>query len=146
MAVNELIIKGRVIKDIYLDNEHLMFKLENDDVFIFHHIQECCENVYLDQIDGDLQDLIGVPLLIAEEVVDSQCDDYTDESVTWTFYKFATIKGYVTVRWTGESNGYYSESVNMDLITDYDDFTVESVLKNWSRSYSEVYLEIEGGN
>lgn len=42
--------------------------------------------------------------------------DWGDEQ--WTFYKFASAKGYVTVRWYGESNGYYSTSVYFEEVED----------------------------
>jgi len=82
--------------------------------FVFFHPQDCCESVDINDITGDLEDLVGEPLLIAEEVSGAtEPDEEHYESYTYTFYKFATRKGYVDVRWLGESNGYYSESVSL---------------------------------
>ena len=49
---------------------------------------------------------------MAEEVTHESTNTEYGDSQTYTFYKFATVKGYVTVRWYGTSNGYYSESVD----------------------------------
>jgi len=64
-------------------------------------------------IVGDLEDLIGSPLLMAECVTNEGENPahVNKDSFTWTFYKLATINGYVTLSWYGESNGYYNESV-----------------------------------
>jgi hypothetical protein len=94
----------------------MTFETATGERFMFAHQQDCCESVDINDIVGDLQDLCGEPLLVAEEVQGETPVDFEEEyheSVTWTFYKFATRKGYVDVRWLGESNGYYSESVDL---------------------------------
>lgn len=84
------------------------------------HSQDCCESVSLEDIAGDLADLIGSPIVSAEESTNSneQIDGKPEcmESCTWTFYRIATAKGLVVLRWLGESNGYYSESVDFELV------------------------------
>ena len=93
-------------------NEELVFERDDKTKVVFWHEQDCCENVYIEDICGELSDLIGYPLLVAEErISEGPSDSY--ESSTYTFYEFRTIKGSVTVRWCGSSNGYYSESVAM---------------------------------
>jgi len=58
---------------------------------------------------------------LAEEVSsDDGPKDKWDENFTRTFYKLSTIKGNVTIRWYGKSNGYYSETVDFDEITPTD--------------------------
>ena len=97
-------------------NFDLLFETANGERFMFSHQQDCCERVDINDIVGDLQDLVGEPLLLAEQVEGETPVDFNEreyESVTWTFYKFATRKGYVDVRWLGESNGYYSEGVDL---------------------------------
>ena len=95
-------------------SDEMLFETANGERFMFAHQQDCCESVEINDIVGDLQDLVGEPMLIAEEVkgaTEPDAEHY--ESYTYTFYKFATRKGYVDVRWLGESNGYYSEGVDL---------------------------------
>lgn len=90
-------------------------------VFTFFHYQECCENVWIEDIVGDLTDLEGVVITEAEVVTESS--DTENGSQTWSFFKFATSKGCVVVRWCGESNGFYSERVSLkQQLTDILDF------------------------
>ena len=105
---------GKTFVKVHQVDGDLVFETGDGEVFVFTHFQDCCEFVYIEDIAGSLDDLVGTPLLQAEEVEGETLDPVdNDESFTWTFYKFATIKGSVTVRWYGSSNGYYSESVHM---------------------------------
>ena len=94
-------------------DDQMVFETDRER-FVFFHSQDCCESVAIDDITGCLQDLVGEPLLRAEQVSGmTEPDAQHGESYTYTFYKFATRRGYVDVRWLGESNGYYSESVSL---------------------------------
>lgn len=114
---------GKTLIGVEVHDDSIVF-ITKDAQYQLYHEQDCCESVYVEDIIGDVDDLIGSPLLMAEEVtnadepVDSKVDkSYRDYSETWTFYKLATIKGYVTIRWYGSSNGYYSESVTFAKIS-----------------------------
>lgn len=100
------------------NNACIIFTTDTGEQYRMYHMQDCCESVYIEDICGDLNDLIGSPIVVAEEVTnhDSPKHSYLD-SFTWTFYKFRTNKGDVTIRWYGESNGYYSESVTIEQVT-----------------------------
>lgn len=99
-------VKGRV------GDDELVFTATDGTVFTFYHEQGCCESVSINEIVGDLDDLIGAPLLTATESSSTSPKEKCSTS-TWTFYDFRTMKGTVTVRWLGSSNGYYSESVDL---------------------------------
>jgi hypothetical protein len=97
-------LKGKTL--IYIEVNDLAVNLVTSEGEMYHMAGEegppndC--HIWVESVVGDIEDLLNRPLLMAEE-------SSNVEGVTWTFYKFATIKGYVDIRFCGESNGYYCE-------------------------------------
>lgn len=117
---------GQVLVRVDNLDDEIIFYTETRDRYKLYHSQDCCESVLVEDVIGDLDDLLGHPITMAEEAsyhnedpegVSSKESAYR-ESWTWTFYKLATVKGYVTIRWYGESNGYYSERVDFVKLND----------------------------
>lgn len=103
---------GKTITKIVVsdDKETVTFTDNEGNKYQMYHFQDCCESVYVEDITGDLNDLLNTPIIKAEE--NTSEEDFECGSLTWTFYNIATVKGHVTIRWYGESNGYYSEDVS----------------------------------
>lgn len=120
---------GKTITEIGVEDYRELHMAMSDGTRVrLYHDQDCCESVYIEDICGDLSDLIGSPLLVAEEVTSNdrernsaaeptgwELGEWAEDSFTWTFYKFDTAKGGVTIRWFGNSNGYYSERVDIEI-------------------------------
>ena len=121
-------LKGKTLISIEnLDNREIIFKTDSNETYRLIHYQDCCEDVYVESIDGNLDNLLNTPILQAEVVTKyDEIDNYENlqdcekdaDSYTWTFYKIATFNGYVTIRWFGESNGYYSEEVDFEKVSE----------------------------
>jgi hypothetical protein len=110
-------LKDKIIKHINcIKNEEgelvqFIFTCANGEIYKQYHTQGCCETVYVEDINGDLEDLLNEPILLANET--SSKKDMDDYHMTWTFYNLSTIKGSVCMRWMGKSNGCYSETAEL---------------------------------
>lgn len=102
---------------VVADSDAVIFTVSDTERYAQMYHQDCCASCSVEDICGDLNDLVGTPILRAEENSNEEVepdqpkeDFYPDDSHTWTFYRIGTAKGTVVIRWYGSSNGYYSEA------------------------------------
>ena len=115
--------KGKLIlgiAGISPESDKVEIFFEDNYGMILEHDQDCCEHVSVDQVDNNVNRHIGAIFyeLIEKVVTNEECpqwstETYRDASMTATFYDLVTSKGRLSFRWKGESNGYYSESVDV---------------------------------
>jgi len=120
VSFSDLIGKTIVTTDFQMgDDRHKVTFITGDGCqYVMYHDQDCCEGVEIEEVIGDIADLQNTLVIDAreEEGEGPAGYDYADDSHTWTFYVIQTDKGAVTIRWLGQSNGYYSEGVNFELV------------------------------
>jgi len=109
-------LKGKTLTKVTVndDKDEIVFECADGSSYRMYHSQDCCESVSIEDICGELQNLIGHEILEAYESTSTKDPAPHDnpESYTWTYYRIRTMYDTVVIRWYGESNGYYSESVD----------------------------------
>jgi hypothetical protein len=100
------------------DSGQILLTTQSGRQICIYHEQDCCESVFIYDTKGNWHELIGKPILWANEEIDSPDDDIIGnfDSVTQTKLTFKVDDATVVSRWIGESNGYYSETVDIKEI------------------------------
>jgi len=120
--VNFFELKGQIVKEITgLEKDSCeVFIRINNGTYKLYHEQNCCENVYVENVIGDEKDILNEEIIFAEEDAGANNPDwYTEDrfvSCTWTKYVLKTKNASLEFWFLGESNGYYSESVSVEKI------------------------------
>lgn len=104
-------LKGRTFSEVFRVEETIVLRELNGAEYRLMHEQNCCEWVTLESIVGDLNYLTFSPILLAESSDGYIQAEDSINGVAWTFYKLATINGYVDIRWIGDTDNRYSEEV-----------------------------------
>ena len=111
-------LQGKTLTNIKIkieDEDTIIFECLTGEKFILLHNRDCCEKVTIKDIVGDTNNLLNTPILLAEEIIGKNTrNDYGSQ--TYSFYKLRTNKGSIDITWFGESNGYYSETVDFERI------------------------------
>jgi len=103
---------GKTLSEVKVERDKITFIVDETESYSMFHGQDCCEQVWIEDICGDLNSLVGVPILFADES-SSQVEDKSNySSLEWTFYRIGCIKGSAVIRWCADLDTYYSVQVD----------------------------------
>jgi hypothetical protein len=106
------VLAGLTLEEINNSGDKITLKASGR-TFLMWHEQDCCEDVSVESIKGNVERAISEKIIDATENSNStepKMGDW-DESWTWTYYTIRTQSETIVIRWYGRSNGYYSERV-----------------------------------
>jgi hypothetical protein len=114
-------LKGKTLTSIEgtsPDSDEVILVCDDETRYRMFHNQQCCEEVCLLDVCGDLNDVIGRPIELADEAKSDTVDPSEKKRsyAEWTFYRLATVKGYVTMRWFGATDSSYSLDVEFEKL------------------------------
>lgn len=111
-------LEGRTIESTEIGRDWLNIFCEDGTQWQLFHRQDCCESVNFKDTQGDPAELIGKKILKAYTDRGSESNSWWDtsnsESSTWEEFTLEASGVKVTWRSAGESNGYYSETMNFE--------------------------------
>lgn len=96
---------GVVFDRVFRSRYCVVFALLGEGGFTMQSVDDYGPDI--EDICGDLSDLQGSPILVAEETSGET------EGVSWTFYRFATVRGTVTIRWGEPYSDFYSDRIEV---------------------------------
>ena len=109
------LVKGKTVVEVVglkKQEDSVVLRLDDKSELEFYHEYSCCESFWLEDFEFSGKSIIGAKILDVALVSEKQ-EVADNGSMTWTFYKIQTDKGELFMRWCGESNGYYSEDVDI---------------------------------
>jgi hypothetical protein len=107
---------GEVLDAVDIDREkdQILLTTRSGRNFLVYHKQNCCETVAISGQDGSFDKLIGKPIVEARDITVDTSEEAAGSSQTTTILVFRVDDQTVISRWIGDSNGYYSESVDIE--------------------------------
>ena len=108
------VLVGEVLDAVDIDREkdQILLTTRSGRQFLIYHEQKCCETVEISGQDGSFDKLIGKPIVEARDNAVDTSEEAADSQTTTTLV-FRVDDQTVISRWIGDSNGYYSESVDI---------------------------------